>query len=342
LMVQIGEYFDEHKPEVKVAGIPMKVIRKLMVLLDQVPDFRKQHMITYRLSDILLMAFLALLGGAEGYSEIVDFWNEQKRLYQKLYKQAALPSHDTFRRVISLLDGEMLNHLLVEIFFDSAMNLAAAVGIEPQQVRIISIDGKELRGSGRLYGTAKEVKNLQILNVYDQSTETCLFSIPIVQKTIEIPHVQAVLQTMQLKDTIVTADAMHAQQQTVHTIYQQGGEFLIGLKRNQITKHEIAEELFDQKTKERIRAAGKDFLSTVDRAHNQKEHRWYFLKRIPSWAAVDRNAARNVSMMKKMCLSLCKHMNSTSGVGCIRRTKKRFGWYFLDNLGAARNQTLLT
>lgn len=66
----------------------------------------------------------------------------------------------------------------MEVFLESALHLAAAVGIEPQQVRIISIDGKELRGSGRLYGTEQEVKNMQILNVYDQSTERCIYSIP--------------------------------------------------------------------------------------------------------------------------------------------------------------------
>lgn len=105
LMIQIAEYFDGNKPEVKVEGIPMKGIRKLLVILQEVPDFRKQHMSTYRLRDILLLAFLAMLGGSEGYTEIVDFWGEQKRLYRQLYKQAALPSHDTFRRVISLLEG---------------------------------------------------------------------------------------------------------------------------------------------------------------------------------------------------------------------------------------------
>lgn len=87
---------------------------------------------------------------------------------------------------------------------------------------------------------------------------------------------------MQLNDTIVTADALHAQKQTVEIIHQQGGEFLIGLKGNQGTKQQIAEELFDQRTKTRIRAVGKNFLSTVDRAHNQKEPRCYYLKRIPS------------------------------------------------------------
>lgn len=54
---------------------------------------------------------------------------------------------------------------------------------------------------------------------------------------------------------------------------------------------------------------------------------------------VDRNAVRNLSMMKKMCLSLYKLMNSTLGVGSVRRTRKRFGWNFLDIL--ARVLTML-
>ena len=36
--------------------------------------------------------------------------------------------------------------------------------------------------------------------------------------------------------------------------------------------------------------------------------------------------------MKKMCLSLYKLMNSTLGTGSVRRTRKKFGRNFLDNL----------
>ena len=220
LMMQIEEYFDTHDRIVMVEGMPMQVIKKLLRIMGKVPDFRKQHMITYELKDILLLAFLAMLGGAEGYTEMEDFWKEQKRLYKRLMKRKPVPSHDTFRRIIGALEGSVLNELLVEVFLESTTSVANALGIPLEDLRIINIDGKELCGSGRLYGTEKEVKNLQLLNVYDQTRETCLYSIPIDQKHNEIPHAQAVLETMQLTDTIVTADALHAQQQTVCIIHR--------------------------------------------------------------------------------------------------------------------------
>ncbi len=413
LMIQIEEYFDTHERTVMVEGIPMQVIKKLLRIMGKVPDFRKQHMITYELKDVLLLAFLAMLGGAEGYTEMEDFWKEQKRLYKRLMKRKPLASHDTFRRVIGGLEGSVLNTLLVEVFLESAAAVANALGIPLENLRIINIDGKELCGSGRLYGTEKEVKNLQLLNVYDQTHETCLYSIPIDQKHNEIPHAQAVLEAMQLTDTIVTADALHAQQKTVCIIHRQGGDFLIGLKGNQQLKHQAARELFDESTKARMRCVPNQCITSVEKAHNQVETRRYYLKRIPqlllstefagwdglrsvlciekqcvhtvtqavsretryyltslvdlvlasavkrcSWSVenrlhwlldtvmtedanhtVDRNAARNLSMMKKMCLSLYKLMNSTLGIGSVRRTRKRFAWNFLDNL--ARVLTLL-
>ncbi len=406
LMIQIEEYFDTHARVVMVEGIPMQVIKKLLRIMGKVPDFRKQHMITYELKDVLLLAFLAMLGGAEGYTEMEDFWKEQKRLYKRLMKHKPVPSHDTFRRVIGGLEGSVLNELLVDVFLESADAVAKALGIPQQDLRIINIDGKELCGSGRLYGTEKEVKNLQLLNVYDQTHETCLYSIPIDQKHNEIPHAQAVLEAMQLTDTIVTADALHAQQKTVCIIHRQGGDFLIGLKGNQHLKHQVAQELFDEAAKARMRRVPTQCITSVEKAHNQVETRRYYLKRIPelllstefagwdglrsvlcvekecvhtvtqaasreiryyltslgdlvlaaavtrsSWSVenrlhwlldtvigedaahtVDRNAARNLSMMKKMCLSLYKLMNSTLGIGSVRRTRKRFAWNFLDNL----------
>ncbi len=56
---------------------------------------------------------------------------------------------------------------------------------------------------------------------------------PSTRRLSEIPHAQAILGTMQIKDTLVTADALHAQKQTVALIHRQGGGFLIGLKGNQ-------------------------------------------------------------------------------------------------------------
>lgn len=47
---------------------------------------------------------------------------------------------------------------------------------------------------------------------------------------------------------------------------------------------------------------------------------------------VDRNAARNLSMIRKMCLALYKLMNSTLNIGSVRRTRKGFGWNFEDHL----------
>jgi len=406
LVMQIREFFDRKKPQITVDKIPFTVIRKLLIIMDRVPDVRQEGKVQYALKDLLLLAFLAMLGGADGYTEIAAFWESQKKFYKKLMREVPIASHDTFRRVLSLIDGTVLNKLLVDMFVDSIEQMAKALGVAKNQLRVVVIDGKELRGSGRLANTDKQIKNAQILNVYDQSREVCLYSILIDEKHNEIPHAQEVLETMDLTDTVVLADALHGQKKTTAIVTKQKGDFLIGLKENQPQVYEIAQQLFDQNTRskmEKQQTAG--FYTTVEKAHNQVEVRTYYLKKVPTvlkqdlgeweglkafvcveticthtvtekvtsdtryfissitdvklaaelirgeWSVenrlhwlldtvmaedddltVDRNAARNLSMMRKMCLSLYKLLNSTMNYGSVRGTRKRFGWNFDESL----------
>jgi len=91
--------------------------------------------------------------------------------------------------------------------------------------RQICIDGKEENGTGRKYtqNSDDKVKNLQTLHVYDASDDICLYSRIIDRKTNEIPVAQEILATLNLKDTVVSFDALHTQKKTVAIILEQQG-----------------------------------------------------------------------------------------------------------------------
>lgn len=76
---------------------------------------------------------------------------------------------------------------------------------------IVSIDGKESRGSKRKTGAQGEVRALQTLNVYSNDYGICLAQKFIEEKRNEISAAQEILHLMDLKDMIVTADAMNCQ-----------------------------------------------------------------------------------------------------------------------------------
>ncbi len=142
------------------------------------------------------------------------------------------------------------------------------------------MDGKQLRGgTGRKADTGQEIKDLQILNIYEQDTETCLFSEAIESKTNEIPpHAQEILARMNLKDTVVTFDAMHMQTKTIGIIAESKGDYIGGgLKGNQGKAAEFARTLFTEENKQKLKGIDGCYHMTSEISHNQLEQRSFYL-----------------------------------------------------------------
>ncbi len=89
-----------------------------------------------------------------------------------------------------------------------------------------ALDDKTLRGAGR-QGTAvhmvEEVVHGSGIVLWQQAVET---------KSNEILLVQRLRAERDLRGVVITADAMHTQVETARLILQQGGHYLLVVKRN--------------------------------------------------------------------------------------------------------------
>jgi predicted transposase YbfD/YdcC len=164
-------------------------------------------------------------------------------------------------------------------YFIVSYNNKKALDIKEGGYRLICVDGKEQRGSGRKYGTDEKIKNLQTLHVYDASDEICLFSKAIGEKTNEIPVARDILDQMDLKKCIVTFDALHTQKDTINTIAARGGDYVGGLKGNQGNLEEEAKDTFTPDVLEALRGTDA-YHETVEKAHNQIETRRYYIFKV--------------------------------------------------------------
>jgi predicted transposase YbfD/YdcC len=116
-----------------------------------VPDPRIERHRWHKLSDILVIAVCAVLSGAESYPAIEDFGTERETwLRQFLELPAGIPSHDTFNRVLRLLDPVELQSCFLRW-------LQAVAEVTDGEV--VAIDGKALRRSFAK-GTAKRALHL--------------------------------------------------------------------------------------------------------------------------------------------------------------------------------------
>lgn len=277
IIISTGISVDDYTP-------PKKTIKRFIRLLKSVDDARISAMTDYPLYEILIIAFLAVLSGASSWEEIHLFGVSKLKWLKKFLKlKNGIPSHDTFRRVFSLVNPDQLQEATVLFLMDNMARIKKSLNIQNDSMRLICVDGKEQRGTGRKYGTTSEIKNLQTLHVYDASNGICLVSKPIASKTNEIPTAQAVLSTMQLKDAIVTFDAMNTQKKTIEIIFEQKGHYIGALKGNhQLFSSEVKSYFTDDRLK-KIKEKGTFYYKSLEKARSQVETRQFYMTTSINW-----------------------------------------------------------
>jgi len=260
-----------------------KVINRLVSILDaDVDDPRMHGKVSYPLSEIIVLSFFAVLGGALSFQDIEAMCRFKQKFFRRfLPLRSGIPSHDTFCRVFSLVDMEQLNDALVGFVVDAMEDLRKALRIQEPAIRQLCVDGKESRGSGRQPGAdGNPVRNIQTLHVYSTYNGICLKSAQIEEKSNEIPMAQRVLATMDLRGTLVSFDAMNTQKATVDVIVAGKGHYLGGLKGNQKTLLDESAAYFTPEYLSRTEADPDLYYQTFEKAHGQIEECAYTVAKV--------------------------------------------------------------
>lgn len=286
-MAKINRFISTYTDVLKGLDIPVgqglppgTVIHRFLRIFQKIDDSRIQAMIDYPLEEIILIAFLAVLGNASTWTDMERFGKKKQRWLKKFLRlKNGIPSHDTFRRVFSLIDTAQLQKAVVAFLMDNLYAIKKALGVKEDGHRQICVDGKEQRGTGRNYDSDDKIRNLQTLHIYDASNEICLYSEAIDEKTNEIPVAQKALKNMDLKGCIVTFDALHTQKDTIAIIRDRKGDYVGGLKGNQSGLLEEAAAYFSEKELRDYYKDRGDFYETTEKAHGKCERRSYYLVR---------------------------------------------------------------
>ena len=260
--------------------VSVRMCRRLLSIFGNVTDPRQKLKITYQLRDLLLMEFLACIGGADSAEDVEDFWGWHPKLYKRIFKYESVPSHDTFDRIMGIIPSSDVNKMLTDTLLESDRSLRKALRVPEPVRKHLSVDGKRIRGTGRTSTMNGPVKDLQILNVYDNMTYTCLFSGRIEDKTNEIPHAQGILSQMELKNTLVTFDALHTQKETINIIVRKHGDYIGGLKGNQPSLNEYAANIFNTEKLAKLEVSKDDYACSREIAHGQLEIRQFYQERL--------------------------------------------------------------
>lgn len=279
-------------------------------------DFTSQH----RLPEILFVALAAVLCGANHCTEMALFAKSRLDLLRQFVPlEKGAPSHDTFSRVLGVLDPAA---------FDQAfMRFMSAFGEEARRERRtgqLAVDGKSLR---RAYAKGCAHVPPLVVTVLDCDTFMSL-SQRVAQKGGEAEAAIKALELLSLKGCTVTADALHCHRRMTRTIRERGGHYVIAIKGNQSKLSAEANAALDAAA-----ASGRAKChQTEDQAHGRHEVRRAFVipfaqtpgknalvdliavARIESWRTINGKTSHTLR-----CYALSRQMSAEKLLNTVRR-----------------------
>lgn len=199
-----------------------------------IPDPRVERTRAHHLVDIITIALLAILSGAEGWNAIETYGlAKQPWLETFLDLPNGIPSHDTFARVFARLDPNML-----ESKFQAWVKLlASSLG-----ATVIAIDGKSVKGS---YDREKGVNALQLVSAWASEHQLVLGQCAVDAKSNEITAIPILLEQLDLTGSVITIDAMGTQTNIAKQIYQAKADYILALKKNHPKLADAAHQWFE-------------------------------------------------------------------------------------------------
>lgn len=195
---------------------------------DDLPDPRQRAKVMYPLDEVLLLALLAVLAGADTFADIARFGEKKLDLLRRLrpYKDGT-PSHDHLGDIFAALDAERFQHCF-------AAWVACFTGI-PEGV--IAIDGKTSRRSRNKGAKAA----LHTVSAFAASQRLVLGQVKVAEKSNEITAIPKLLDMLAVEGAVITIDAMGCQRPIARKIVDRKADYILGLKGNQGTLRDDVE-----------------------------------------------------------------------------------------------------
>jgi predicted transposase YbfD/YdcC len=195
--------------------------------LSGIEDYRIEKKCLHKLSDILFIGLATYLSNGEDYEDMVLFSHTHESFLREYIELSnGIPSHDTFNRVFSMLNPDILRQCLNDYGKDIVGLLA-----EKQ----ICLDGKKLRG---VSPTSRGNQGLYIVNAWVAENRLCIGQKKVEDKSNEITAIPSLLDEIDIEDAVVSIDAIGCQRSIAQQITAKKGHYLLSLKENQGSLYE--------------------------------------------------------------------------------------------------------
>jgi predicted transposase YbfD/YdcC len=203
----------------------------LIEMLGTVEDPRQRGGVRHPVVTVVAISVCAALSGARSFKAIAEWAKELRRdtLRRLGSRRWTPPSEPTFRRVLQKLDAERLDPAIGRWLLHQ----------HGARIEGVSMAGKTLRGA-RDSGQAAP----RLLSAILHQEGIIVAQRAVAEKTNEIPERPRLVETLPLEGAVVTADAMHTQQETArYLVEKKKADYVFTVKDHQSTLKQDIDDL---------------------------------------------------------------------------------------------------
>jgi len=267
-----------------------------------VPDPRTGNATRHDFLEVLTIALTASVCGAQTCVDFADFALDREALFRSFLKlDNGLPSHDTFSRLFRLIDPKAFGTAFSR-FLDRLGERGAGV---------LAIDGKTLR---RSFDRAASGSPLHVVSAFATERRLVLGQAAVAPGSNEIVAARELLRLLDLTGVLITADAIHCQNETATLIADKGGDRLFALKANRAVLHGAVAAFFADPPAELAPP-----YVTTDADHGRLEMRRHRVWHDPAWLFSDRRYPREPRLPGLKTLAMVETEVERDGVKTLSR-----------------------
>ena len=250
------------------------VLNEGIVFLDyfaELEDPRQQAKVIYPLNEVLLLCLLAVLAGAETFTDIALFGEKKLHLLRRFLPcRNGTPPHDRLGEIFAVLDAETFQRCFV-----SWVSTITKIPAE-----VIAIDGKTSRRSFKKKGAGDAI---HMVSAFAAQQRLVLGQTKVDAKSNEIVAIPKLLNMLSIEGAIVSIDAIGCQKKNAKLIIDKKADYILALKGNQGTLREDAELFATEQKANDFKDTTISQHETVDGDHGRIETRKYTVFHDISW-----------------------------------------------------------
>jgi predicted transposase YbfD/YdcC len=202
-----------------------KVNHPVIDILNEINDPRKPSLtFSYSLTSVLFMTLMGVISGATDWAKIVVMSEGMVDwLAQYVDMSAGIPCERTFTNIFNVIKPEAL---------EIALQKLSGLIRERVPQEVISFDGQTERGTA---DKRNGLSGIHLMNAWSSDNRICLGQIKVDDKSNEIIAMPQLMDQLDLKGTVITADAMNTQKATAKKAIDKQADYVLPVKGNQPT-----------------------------------------------------------------------------------------------------------